>query len=71
MQYKRSPIKFEKRFLQMKKIVSFVMAVVMMAALLVGCGAKKELTFTTGSETGTYYGFGTILASRTRSGILR
>ena len=48
----------------MKKTVSLLMAAVMMAALLVGCGAKKELTFTTGSETGTYYGFGTVMAGQ-------
>ena len=48
----------------MKKFMSMLMAVVMMAAVLSGCGAKKELTFTTGSETGTYYGFGTVLAGQ-------
>ena len=48
----------------MKKILSLLMAVMMMATVLSGCGGKKELTFTTGSETGTYYGFGTVLAGQ-------
>ena len=48
----------------MKKMMSLIMAVVMMASVLVGCGGSKELTFTTGSETGTYYGFGTVLAGQ-------
>ena len=48
----------------MKKFASLVLAVVMMATVLVGCGKKSELTFTTGSETGTYYGFGTVLAGQ-------
>lgn len=47
----------------MKKIVSLMLAVLMMASVLVGCGGGK-LTFTTGSETGTYYGFGTVLAGQ-------
>jgi len=48
----------------MKKFVSLLLVVLTMATMLVGCGAKKELTFTTGSETGTYYGFGTVLAGQ-------
>ena len=48
----------------MKKFFSLIMAVLMMATVLSGCGGKKELTFTTGSETGTYYGFGTVLAGQ-------
>ena len=49
----------------MKKFLSLLMAVMMMATVLSGCGGKKEeLTFTTGSETGTYYGFGTVLAGQ-------
>ena len=49
----------------MKKYLSLILAVVMMASVLAGCGGKKsELTFTTGSETGTYYGFGTVLAGQ-------
>ena len=48
----------------MKKFFSLMMAVMMMTAILSGCSSKKELTFTTGSETGTYYGFGTVLAGQ-------
>ncbi len=54
----------------MKKIVSLMLAVLMMASVLVGCGGGSDassggkLTFTTGSETGTYYGFGTVLAGQ-------
>ena len=49
----------------MKKFLSLILALVMMASVLAGCGGKKsELTFTTGSETGTYYGFGTVLAGQ-------
>ena len=49
----------------MKKYLSLILALVMMASVLAGCGGKKsELTFTTGSETGTYYGFGTVLAGQ-------
>ena len=56
--------KQEKRMFEMKKFFSLMMAVMMMTAVLSGCGSKKELTFTTGSETGTYYGFGTVLAGQ-------
>ena len=55
--------KMEERICTMKKFLSLLMAVMMMATILTGCG-KKELTFTTGSETGTYYGFGTVLAGQ-------
>ena len=48
----------------MKKMMSLLMAAVLMASVLAGCGGSKELTFTTGSETGTYYGFGTVLAGQ-------
>ena len=48
----------------MKKFVSLLLVVLTMATMLAGCGAKKELIFTTGSETGTYYGFGTIMAGQ-------
>jgi TRAP transporter TAXI family solute receptor len=55
----------------MKKIVSLMLAVLMMASVLAGCGGGSDagsgggkLTFTTGSETGTYYGFGTVLAGQ-------
>ena len=48
----------------MKKFASLLLVILTMAALLTGCGGKSELTFTTGSETGTYYGFGTVLAGQ-------
>ena len=48
----------------MKKFVSLLLAVLLMVTLLAGCGGSDELTFTTGSETGTYYGFGTVLAGQ-------
>jgi len=48
----------------MKKFMSLLLAALMMASVLTGCGGSKELTFTTGSETGTYYGFGTVLAGQ-------
>ena len=61
---KATQTKQEKRMFEMKKFFSLMMAVMMMTAVLSGCGSKKELTFTTGSETGTYYGFGTVLAGQ-------
>ena len=61
---KTTQTKQEKRMFEMKKFFSLMMAVMMMTAVLSGCGSKKELTFTTGSETGTYYGFGTVLAGQ-------
>jgi TRAP transporter TAXI family solute receptor len=48
----------------MKKFMAMLLAALMMASVLTGCGGGKELTFTTGSETGTYYGFGTVLAGQ-------
>ena len=48
----------------MKKIVSLLMGTVMMVSLLVGCGKGAELTFTTGGDQGTYYGFGSVLAGQ-------
>ena len=48
----------------MKKFFALAMVILTMATMLVGCGGSKELTFTTGSETGTYYGFGTVLAGQ-------
>ena len=52
----------------MKKIVSLVLAALMMASVLAGggggSGSGGKLTFTTASETGTYYGFGTVLAGQ-------
>ena len=50
----------------MKKKLALALAVVMvMGAVLTGCGCKGgKLTFTTGGESGTYYGFGTVLAGQ-------
>ena len=50
----------------MKKKLALALAVVMvMGSVLTGCGGKGgKLTFTTGSESGTYYGFGTVLAGQ-------
>lgn len=65
----------------MKKILSLVLATLMMATVLVGCGDKdkgkdndgktdaksevaSELKFTTGSSSGTYYAFGSVLAGQ-------
>ncbi|MBE7009401.1 MAG: TAXI family TRAP transporter solute-binding subunit [Ruminococcaceae bacterium] len=48
----------------MKKIVALVLAMVMVLALA-ACGGKGgNLTFTTGGDQGTYYGFGTVLAGK-------
>lgn len=47
----------------MKKFLSLTLAAVMMAGVLSGCGAK-ELKFTTGGSSGTYYAFGTLLAGQ-------
>ena len=48
----------------MKKRSALALALVMvMTATLTACGGKK-LTFTTGSDTGTYYAFGTVLAGQ-------
>lgn len=49
----------------MKKIVSMALVVLTMATMLTACGGKKtELTFTTGGDQGTYYGFGSVLAGQ-------
>ena len=47
----------------MKRMFALVMAMVMTLAL-VACGGGEKLTFTTGGESGTYYGFGTVLAGQ-------
>lgn len=47
----------------MKKLLILLLAL-SMALTLAACGGGKELTFTTGNDQGTYYGFGTILASQ-------
>lgn len=47
-----------------KRIAAGLLALTMVLALA-ACGAGgSKLTFTTGSEQGTYYGFGTVLASQ-------
>ena len=50
----------------MKKKFALALAVVMMMTMVLSsCGSKGgNLTFTTGGETGTYYGFGTVLAGQ-------
>ena len=49
----------------MKKVISIVLVLCMVCALC-ACGGKteaaKNLTFTTGGETGTYYGYGSVIA---------
>ena len=69
-------VKQEKRIRVMKKYLSLILALVMMASVLAGCGGKEaapadssapaaageELTFTTGGSSGTYYAFGSVLA---------
>lgn len=49
----------------MKKLFSLLLALTMILALA-ACsgGGKTELTFTTGSDQGTYYGFGSVLAGQ-------
>ena len=56
--------KLGKEDYDMKKIVSLLMGIVMMVSLLAGCGKGSELTFTTGGDQGTYYGFGSVLAGQ-------
>lgn len=50
----------------MKKRIAFALALVMMVSTaLTACGGGGgKLTFTTGSDTGTYYAFGTVLAGQ-------
>ena len=49
----------------MKKFFALTLVVLTMVAALAGCGGKKtELTFTTGGDQGTYYGFGSVLAGQ-------
>ena len=50
-------------FVMMKKLLAGSLAA-MLLFTLTGCGGGSELTFTTGTETGTYYGFGTVLAGQ-------
>ena len=48
----------------MKKILSLLMAVTMMAAVLAGCGGGDKPADTTGGSSGTYYAFGSVLAGQ-------
>lgn len=50
----------------MKKKLALALALVMtMSAVLAGCGGGGgKLTFVTGGDQGTYYGFGTVLAGQ-------
>lgn len=48
----------------MKKIALLSMTVMMMAALPVSIASASDLTFTTGGDQGTYYGFGSVLAGQ-------
>ena len=49
----------------MKRFVVLALALVMMLSLVAcGGGSSSELTFTTGGDQGTYYGFGTVLAGQ-------
>ena len=49
----------------MKKFLAIIL-VVILALTAVACSGSKggKLTFTTGGEQGTYYGFGTVLAGK-------
>lgn len=52
----------------MKKIVALSLALIMVLCLFAGCGGGGEkLTFGTGGEQGTYYGFGSVLAQHVSS----
>ena len=49
----------------MKKKLALALALVMtMSVALTACGGGGKLTFTTGGDQGTYYGFGTVLAGQ-------
>lgn len=48
----------------MKKFLSLTLTALMMTSVLAGCGGAKELKFTTGGSSGTYYAFGTLLAGQ-------
>lgn len=51
----------------MKKIVALSLALIMVLCLFAGCGSSEKLTFGTGGEQGTYYGFGSVLAQHVSS----
>ena len=46
----------------MKKCIALMLAVVMAVCMLAGCGGSK-LTFATGGTTGTYYSYGSSIAT--------
>ena len=46
----------------MKKVLSLVIALVLVFSLASVSVASAELTFTTGGTSGTYYAFGNVLA---------
>ena len=49
----------------MKKKIALALALVLtMSVALTACGGGGKLTFTTGGDQGTYYGFGTVLAGQ-------
>ena len=59
---------------KMKKFLALALALITATALMTGCGggaggssdgaSAGSLTFTTGGDQGTYYGFGSVLASQ-------
>ncbi len=58
---------FKSGGINMKKILSLTLTVILLVGLLAGCGSSSEegtLTFTTGGDQGTYYGFGSVLATQ-------
>lgn len=50
--------------MMMKRIAAGLLALTLVLGLAACGGSGAKLTFTTGSEQGTYYGFGTVLASQ-------
>ena len=51
----------------MKKIISLVLVVLMLATLLVACGKTETMTMGTGGTSGTYYGYGGIIGSQIKT----
>ena len=48
----------------MKKMALVTMAAAMMAIVPAACVSASDITFTTGGDQGTYYGFGSVLAGQ-------
>ena len=49
--------------MDMKKIISTLLALVLVLSLTAcGSGKSANLRFVTGGESGTYYGFGSVIA---------